>query len=208
MKNLINEISQSLQSTKDFKTSLLESENWQRNYPIAVINSMLRAKTQQTKDEYKELVDEDGKTPESYTTHKLSNIYAQAPESLQCSNFMILNYPLKSQLLYKTKHEKDFWKKIQNVEHIKSSFDFCDFHQDDDKCQVEFKLREIVRKRKEVHALKEVGLIWMAITSNDVSEVFTHYFGENYQLVDGEYHIGWSDKLKDINMRYFVCPPK
>ena len=72
---------------------------------------------------------------------------------------------------------------------------------------VEFRLRELIRKRKEVHALKEVGFIWMAITKKDASKVFKHYFDENYLVIDGQYHIGWKDKLKDISMRHFVYPP-
>jgi len=43
-----------------------------------------------------------------------------------------------------------------------------------------------------------------------IDAVMTHYFGENVTRVeraDRVYHIGWNDTLKDINMRYFVCPP-
>ncbi len=208
MKNLIDEISQALNTPNDFTQTLKNSDTiWKEKYPIAVIHSLSRAKSTQTKEEFQNLIDEDELTPESYTSHKLSNIYANAPESLQCANFMILKEEPKFQMSYKAKFEKDFWKKIQNVEHVKSSFDFAEFENDEDKCAVEFKLRELIRKRKEVHALKEVGLIWMATTPNDVSEVFERYFEENYVCVNEKHYIGWSDKLKNINMRNFVCPP-
>ena len=209
MKDLINDITKALKTSQDFIPTLLSSKSiWRSDYPIAVIHSIKRAKTSSTKKQFKDLVDKDGITSETYTDGLFSDIYNNAPEALQCANFLALKHEAKSQVHYRSKYENDFWKKIKDVEHIDASFDFINFDENDDNAMIEFKLREIIRKRKEVHALKEVGFIWMAISSNDASEVFKHYFNENYLLVNEKYHIGWSNKLKEINMRHFVYMPE
>lgn len=208
MKNLIEKISEVVQKTRYFEFALLESEQrWLKKYPLAVIHSLARAKSEMTKVHFKELVGEDGITPRKYEDETLMKLSTNTPESFQYADFVALKSDENPQIDFKAKNEKDFWKKIQNVEHIAATFDYEEFSADEDESQVEFKLREIVRKRKEIHALKEVGFIWMAITDKDSSKVFEHYFGENYIHVGSKFYIGWSDKLKDISMRHFVYSP-
>ena len=208
MKDLIDDISNAVTSSENFIAILLNSKSiWKAHYPIAIIHSIHRAKTSSTEKQFKNLVNEDGISPETYAEDTLLDVYNNAPEALQCANFLALKYNPKSEVRYRSKYENDFWKKIKDVEHITSSLDFTNFDENDNNVMVEFKLREIIRKRKEIHALKEVGFIWMAITSNDVSEIFKHYFNDNYLLINNKYHIGWNNKLKDISMRYFVYPP-
>lgn len=207
MKHLIQNISEVVQKTRYFEFALLQSENrWIKNYPLAVIHSIKRAKSEMTTVHFRELVGKDGITPKSYTDETLMKLSTNTPESFQYADFIALKGDDYPQIEFMEKNENDFWKKIQNVDHIESTFDYIEFTSSEDDSVIEFKLREIIRKRKEVHALKEVGFIWMAVSENDASKVFQHYFGENYIHVD-KFYIGWSEKLKDINMRYFVYPP-
>ena len=181
---------------------------WKCDYPIAIIHSYDRMKTASSQVQFKELIDKDGKTPEQYTDETLLRLYKSTPESLKSVRLLALSHEPEQPVNYRVKRPNDFWKKIQDVEHIRASFDYHSFDVKDDICKVEFELREVIRKQKEVHSFKEIGFIWMAITEQDVSKVFHHYFQENYILIDGKYHLGWSETLKAINMRYFVCPPK
>jgi len=208
MNDLIDNISKALQFSGDFTKALLNSDLlWKHNDPIAVAHSYERLKSSQAKRVFKELVDEDGKTPEVYDDETLSRLQSIAPDAFKQIKFLALSHEPKKNIHFQVKRPKDFWKKIQDVEHIRAGFDYCEFDKNDDICKVEFELREVIRRQKEVHALKEVGFIWMAITPQDVSKVFHHYFDDNYRLIDGKFHLGWSETLKAINMRYFVCPP-
>ncbi|MDA7817285.1 hypothetical protein N9A28_03750 [Sulfurimonas sp.] len=209
MQKLIDTISKIVPSTRYFTFGLLQSSPvWKLKYPLAVIHSLHRSKTELTTIHFRELVDADGKTPNTYEDETLVKLGTNAAEAFQYADFIALKGDANPQIVFKEKNEKDFWKKIQNVDHIEATFDYTEFTSDEDASKVEFDLREIIRKRKEVHALKEVGFIWMAITESDSSKVFEHYFGENYKCIDNKYYIGWSDKLKDINMRYFVYTPE
>lgn len=208
MKYLIDNISEIVKKTRYFDFALLQSDiKWIKEYPLAVIHSIKRSKTELTTVHFRELVDEDGITPNSYSDETLVKLGTNASEAFQYADFVALKGNDNPQIDFQAKNEKDFWKKIQNVEHIEATFDYEEFNADEDESQVEFKLREIVRKRKEIHALKEVGFIWMAITDKDSSKVFEHYFGVNYIHVGSKFYIGWRDKLKDISMRHFVYTP-
>ncbi len=214
MNNLIKNISSIIGISKsfeqDFIPNLLHSDiMWKPDYPIAVVHSLAKFKNKDDAAFFQEhdLFDEKGHTLTSYDDVTLKILLDNAPSSLKHATLLALKQE-PTTIHYVPKRPTDYWKKIQEVEHIHASFDFSIFDNDEDICKVEFELREVIRSRKEVHALKEIGFIWMAVTKKDVSKVFKHYFGQNYTRVNGNYHIGWSETLKDINMRYFVCPPQ
>ncbi len=215
MNDLIEDITTCLQKCSSFENDFIQNLRgsktiWKENYPIAIVHSKNRIK----KTAYVKLLqenklfDENGMTPQYYTDETLSLIKQRATELLQSVRFLALKEEPKKAIHYQEKRHNDFWKKIQDVHHIRSSLDYYLCAHEDDICKVEFELREIIRKRKEVHAFKEIGFIWMAITDRDISKLFTHYFKDNYVCVEKRYHIGWSNTLKEINMRDFVCPPR
>ena len=211
IKNISSAIGISKSFEKDFIPNLQNSDIlWETNYPIAIVHSLSRFKNKDDANFFQEhkLFDENGHTPSTYNEDTLELIQNNAPSSIKRAGLLALKKESPSTLRYQEKRPNDFWKKIQDVEHILSSFDYDIFEPEDDICKVEFQLREVIRSYKEVHAFKTKGFIWMAVTKKDVSKEFKHYFGHNYTLVDGSYHIGWSETLKDINMRYFVCPPE
>jgi len=221
MTEIITEIQNALAevTTEDtFNVSLVNALHgspfiWELDYPIALVNA--KGRMEEVKDikhfEAKHLFDESGVTPLQPSILQLNAIAEIGSRYLQRVSIMCLEYEPESPPLFQIKHQNDYWKKIQDVTHIKSMIETAVWQDGIGVCDVEFSLREIIRKRKEVHALKDVGFVWIAVTSDDVSEVFRHYFHDNYTLIKTEtqsFHIGWSPTLREINMRYFVCPPK
>jgi len=215
MNDLIQNISAAVQNCTSFEADFIHRLTdadtlWKKDYPIAIVHSKTRMKEPAHVQFFQDngLLDTEGFTPRVYTDEDFNLIRQKVPKCLKSVKLLALKEEPKTEVSFHVKRPHDFWKKIQNVDHIQSSFDFTVFHPEDDICKVEFELREITRKCKEVHAFKNLGFIWMAVTKKDVSEVFRHYFKDNYTLIDGQYHIGWSQTLQEINMRYFVCPPQ
>lgn len=185
----------------------------QPDYPVALLHTKARIDTSEDAAAFEDaqLLDETGSTPAHPSALQFDAIVHINPKYLQQVSMMVLSHAPSKPSLFDVKRQNDYWKKIQEVRHIKAMVDISEFRQAADVCDVEFALREIIRKRKEVHALKEVGFIWIAVTLNDFSEVFRHYFHDNYLYVTAKnqgFHIGWSPTLRAISMRSFVCPPK
>ncbi len=215
MQTLVNEIQAALKksdlSEENFLTHLNEGSTiWEDSFPISIIHSRTRMKEPETVSFFEKngLLDEKGETPAIYSRTHLKSIKTEIPQAVHCVQFLALKENAPEETLFEAKRTGDFWKKISGVSHIASSFDYATFDGEDDICRVEFILRELIRKRKEVHAFKEVGFIWMAVIDRDVSEVFEHYFQTNWKQLKNDCYIGWSPTLKAINMRYFVCPPR
>ncbi len=215
MNELIQNICACLEKSESFGNDFIRALKaskiiWKENYPIAVVHSKERMKEASQIDFFANsgLLDEVGETPVHYREQELESIRDASPSSLKSARLLALSEEPKTPISYKVKRPNDYWKKIQDVGHIRSSLDLALFEPEEDICKVEFELREVIRSRKEVHAFKEIGFIWIAVTKGDVSEVFRHYFHDDYTVIDGQYHIGWSETLKAINMRYFVCPPQ
>jgi hypothetical protein len=100
---------------------------------------------------------------------------------------------------------------VQNPGNFKSVIELSIYNEDKDICEIELDLRDLMRSSKEVPSLKEIGFVWIAIvpSSMDIKKLFTHYFQQKFEIVANKDHItyiGWSDSLKEVNMRYFVCP--
>ncbi len=221
MREIITEIQKALAAVtteKPLQTSLIDGLSrslflWKPDYPIALIHT--KERIEESSDvaalENGQLFDNDGDTPQHPTLAQLDAIRAVSPNCLQCVALMALKNEPQHIPLFQVKRQNDYWKKIQEVGHIKAMVELSAWQEDVGVCDVEFALREIIRKRKEVHALKDVGFIWIAAAPNDVSEVFRHYFHDNYAYVPAHqqgFHVGWSPTLRAVSMRSFVCPPK
>lgn len=216
MTRLINDIKTALAhsaSVQELLNNLQDSDFvFETEYPIALIHSASRLENTEDQKLFKEqgLLDEMGHTLTQPSTQQLEFLAQNRPQYLKNVNIMCLKEAPEKPLHFRNKRPNDYWKKIQNVEHIASMFEISGFDDQTTLCQAEFGLREIIRKRKEVHALKDVGFIWMAVCSTDLQELFTHYFGDNYILIKTDsttYQLGWNDTLRGISMRDFICPP-
>lgn len=188
---------------------------WEANFPIAIVHTKDRVKDQKIVSafERKNLFDDLGVTPTHYDEHTLEYLHDVAAEYLQCAALICMTKSPEYPREFLNKYPKDYWKKFQDIDNVKAIVEQASFGEDVSECTVEFVLRDVMRKRKEVSVLKGVGYVWIAEVSKDVdlTKVFQHYFLDNRAVVavgDKSFYIGWSEKLKDINMRYFVCPPE
>ena len=218
MKKVIEEIARGIENggLEELDERLSQSGEylWERDYPLSVVHSKERIKEASIVKFFEEenLLDEEGFSPVLYDKEQLDSIMIKARDYQQRATMMCLKKPTPYPQSFKSKFPKDFWKKMQDVSHVKCVIEWSSFSDQDSKCSVEFALREVMRKRKEVNVLKQVGYVWIAEVPKAlmVDEVMRHYFLENCVVVTvGEkaYHIGWNDTLKGVNMRYFVCPP-
>lgn len=223
MKALIDELAVALtkiETTEDLNSALNDilqastAYHYQKNYPIAIVNTKERIKDENTIAylNTQNLLDTNGLTPTHYTMDLLEKLSNEASAYLQFTDLVCTTDSSVKALEFRYKYPKDRWKKIQNVAHIKSIIEISMFAPDADSCRIEHTFREIIRKRKEVNALKNIGFIWIAALDpqQTADAVFKHYFDNAYTIVNAQqkYYIGWSRTLKEINMRYFVCPPK
>jgi len=219
MQKVIQAIKETLQDHgfENIDTRLSQQSDylWEKSYPIAVVHHKSRIKGDKLISflEDEDLLDSEGFTPHLYTKDQLVLLSQKIPNYLQSASMMCLTKPTPYPLAFKNKYPKDYWKKLQSINHIKSIIEFSTFDESDTLCSSEFTLREIMRKRKEVNLLKGIGFVWIAQIPKTISleSLMKHYFNDHFTIVEKDdiaYYIGWSKTLQGINMRYFVCPPK
>lgn len=189
---------------------------YQRAYPIALVHHESRVDESRVVGLLQErgLLDSEGFTTTTWSKESLEFLQHSCEEYLQEATMMVLKTPPSYPQRFTGNFPKDRWKKLQDIAQIVSTIEMAAFGEEVDKCGVEFYLREVMRKRKEVRRLKEVGYLYIAQVPKsvrEVEEVFQHYFQDNVIVVEHEYisyFVGWNEKLKDINMRYFLCLPR
>ena len=113
---------------------------------------------------------------------------------------------------FKVKREHDFWKKLDVRDDYKSVVEFSTIAPDTSLAVIEKLGRDIMRSRKEVPTVGNLGFIWVVRVNpiDNLDAIFQLYFKEDYITLsqdEAKYYIGWIDKLKDMDMRNFVCDP-
>ena len=181
--------------------------SFKKDFPIAYIHSQTRMPNAQTQEAFKDLLDESGFTPSYPSQEDFAFIKKEYPDLIQTVSYMCLKKESKDAIFYTNKFTNDYWKKIKDVEHINAVFDISK-QKDENVCEAEFTLREVIRKRKEVHALKGLGFIYLAESTEDISKVFEQYFGKKFLVINDRYYVAYAKTLKEISMRYFVCQPE
>lgn len=181
--------------------------HFKKDFPVAYVHSQTRLKDEESKKEFSFILDEKGFTPNHLSSEALEFFDSKYPQFIQKVSYLCVKKEPKEAIFYTNKYTNDYWKKIQDVELYEAVFDISTF-KDEKLCEAEFHLREVIRKRKEVHSLKELGFIYLVESCEDISPLFEHYFGKRHLCIQGKYYLGYSKKLKEINMRYFVCPPE
>lgn len=220
MTALIDEIKNALAQASPAKDLLHNLEaspyRFRQDYPVALIHSASQLDDPadlQWLNEHS-LLDQNGHTPTQPSSEQLESLADGRPQYLKSVSIMCLNEEPANPLRFSVKRPHDYWKKIQDVKHIKAMIEISHCDDKSDLCSAEFALREIIRKRKEVHALKDLGFIWMAVCptkTTELSALFNHYFKDKHAIVKTDMHtyqLGWSDTLRGISMRDFVCPPR
>jgi hypothetical protein len=128
------------------------------------------------------------------------------------SNFMVCNELNETPQTFRVKRENDFWKKLDARDDYKAVVECSFFSTDSTMCKIEKVGRDIMRSRKEVHNVADLGFVWVVRIGpqENIDSVFQLYFKEDYITLkqdESKYYIGWTEKLKELDMRYFVCDP-
>lgn len=187
---------------------------WEKHFPIAIVHTKERIKEEDIQRALLEqgILDNDGFTETKITRSVCSQIAKLAPQYIQQVDIMVFDtYNQSDAIAFNPKRSKDFWKKLGSSDNMVAMVEMKYFS-DEESSKIEFELREVIRKRKENSALKDIGFIWIAAVGNsdDAQGIFGHYFHENYVQVkssDGNcsYWIGWSSTLRAVSMRTFYA---
>ncbi len=73
-------------------------------------------------------------------------------------------------------------------------------------------MRDLMRSSKEIPSLKAIGFVWIVVVPKgyEIDRLLEHYFPEEWMRIEEASHtvyLGWHEKLGEVNMRYFICPP-
>ncbi len=195
--------------------SALDSRPWKSNYPVALVHNKSRIENSEEVDvlEKGNLFDTQGDTPVSWNKDQLDFLAKNSTKTIQNASYVALKEEDSEHVLFLNKRAKDYWKKIASNENIATILELTSYNPQDEICKIEFNFREIIRKRKEVPSLKDVGFIWMCEVdeSRDLKKLLKHYFLDDFRKITQHnrmYYIGWNAKLRDLSMRHFVCPPQ
>jgi hypothetical protein len=128
------------------------------------------------------------------------------------ANFMVCDKLDETAQTFKVKREKDFWKKLEARDDYQAVVECSLFSREVPLCTVETIGRDIMRSRKEVPSVAAKGFVWVVhlTPQENLDTLFQLYFKEDYitlQQDEAKYYIGWTDNLKSLDMRNFICDP-
>jgi hypothetical protein len=186
---------------------------WEKRFPIAIVHTQHRIQEDNIQKEFREhgLIDSAGMTPSSLTRAQCDDIANISPQYIQQVDFMVFSAQKNIKSIdFVAKRPHDFWKKLASSDDMAAMVEM-EYFATMDSAQIEYELREVIRKRKENSALKDVGFIWIAaVRGNEEAQgVFEHYFHQNKCQIKSSdegnvsYWIGWSNTLRDVSMRTF-----
>ncbi len=186
--------------------------HWKTDFPVGVIHHKQRMDASaQAYFAEKSLLDAEGYTPNIYTIETLNALKTDVPQALK--RVWALCHEKECDLFrYEPKYPDDKWKKLVDTFGIRGVVTLSLYDETMTPCLAESQLRDLMRSCKEVPSLKTVPFVWMAVLPSDkeVGAVLRHYFGDCYiDIEKGTSHIciGWHERLGEVNMRHFVCPP-
>jgi len=216
MKKLISDLHNAVQNSRKTIEFLKEnsSRNWFDNYPIAIVNEIIRIKDKESLEALQKIsfFNEQGFSKNNYTQKEIDYLNTNVPSAIKSAYCLCLNQPQDKVYTFNPKFEHDKWKKVKDKNNflaLVESSKFLDNHTSQD---IETELRDIMRSRKEIPSLKAIGFVWIVTlpTTTKITDILEHYFLDDYIYVQKGRkitYIAWSDKLADINMRYFVNNP-
>jgi len=137
---------------------------------------------------------------------------AKDDSKTKVANLMVCNTLNEAPQTFQVKREHDFWKKLDAREDYKAVVECSFFSTETNMCHIEKVGRDLMRSRKEVHNVADLGFVWVVRVSpqENIDAVFQLYFKEDYITLkqdESKYYIGWTEKLKELDMRHFVCDP-
>jgi hypothetical protein len=128
------------------------------------------------------------------------------------ANLMVSTSLNLSEPTFQVKREHDFWKKLDERDDYKAVVEFSSIAPDTSMAVIEKLGRDIMRSRKEVPTVGKLGFVWVVRVNpiDNLDAIFQLYFKEDHITLsqdEAKYYIGWSEKLKEMDMRHFVCDP-
>lgn len=128
------------------------------------------------------------------------------------ANLMVCSTLSEAEESFSFKREHDFWKKLDIQERYRAVVEFSSIAPNTTMPVIEKLGRDLMRSRKEVPTVSNLGFIWVVRVSpiDNLDAIFQLYFKEDFITLnqdESKYYIGWSNKLKEMDMRSFVCDP-
>ena len=146
-----------------------------------------------------------------WTTDYLIAI-AKDDSKQKIANLMVSTKLNTDEPTFQVKREHDFWKKLDARDEYKAVVEFSNIAPDTSMAVTEKMGRDIMRSRKEVPTVANLGFVWVVRVSpiDNLDAIFQLYFKEDHITLsqdEAKYYIGWSEKLKEMDMKNFVCDP-
>ncbi|CAA6820439.1 MAG: Unknown protein [uncultured Sulfurovum sp.] len=137
---------------------------------------------------------------------------AKDDSKTKVANLMVCNRLNEEAQTFKVKRELDFWKKLQPRDDYEAVVECSLFSTDTALCSIETVGRDIMRSRKEVPTIAAGGFVWVVHVGpqENLDSLFHLYFKEDHITLnqdEAKYYIGWTDNLKTLDMRNFICDP-
>ena len=128
------------------------------------------------------------------------------------ANLMVSTTLSSDEQTFQVKREHDFWKKLNPQDEYKAVVEFSNIAPETSMAVIEKLGRDIMRSRKEVPTVGSLGFVWVVRVSpiDNLDAIFQLYFKEDHITLsqdEAKYYIGWCDKLKEMDMKSFVCDP-
>lgn len=188
--------------------------DWQENYPIAIVHEQKRVKEVDLLEKMQDLYffGDDGFSQEMYTPKMIEFLKLQAPAHIKTASLLCYDGASEHAYTFKEKFTHDKWKKVVNTQNFKATVEVSFFDATKTIKEIETQLRDLMRSRKEIPALKKIAFVWVAEVdkATDIKDIIQHYFINNYAILeedDTRTYIAWNECLNDINLRYFVVNP-
>lgn len=217
MKDIIENIKNIFSSKhEDLVTYLNENSqySWQEDYPIAIVHEQKRVKETSILDKMQDLYffGDDGFSQEKYTPKMIEFLKKEAPEYIKTASLLCYDGALEHAYSLKEKFTHDKWKKVINAQNFQATIEISSFSANASIKEIETELRDLMRSRKEIPALKKIAFVWVAHVSKEtnIEDIMEHYFINNYTVLEEDTtqtYIAWNECLNDINLRYFVVDP-
>jgi len=203
---------------------------WIADLPISVVQEKAKLKSTEARSylEANGFFDAGGHAASSYSLSRLTTYCLGAKSAFQTIDLAAAEKePGIKRLLFKSKRPNDYWKRLKNVETVRAmvTLERIDASQCSDaviekelneslngQWQVESRLRDAMRSKKENADLRSRPFIWVGVKErganagvDHIEMMLKHYFGEKvvHKRAETEFYIGFSDELNAVSLREF-----
>ena len=203
---------------------------WIADLPISVVYQREKLKASEARDflQADHFFDETGFSKTVYELVQLQNLCRGAKNAFQTADLAIMERETDmSCLLFHNKRPNDYWKRLTNLDAVKAiaGLDRVDaaecssavIKKELKECangqwQVESRLRNAMRSKKENTDLRSKPFIWIVVKEqgsrehvDHVAMMLKHYFGENLLQGRGnaDYYIAYMEELNAVSLRAF-----